>query len=286
MSTKTERVRESPYSGHLIAVGTRHGKQHQLAPAFDEILGARLLTPPDLDTDRFGTFSGDRPREGSPLDAARAKARLALEVSGLDYALSSEASYGPLPGNGCLGHEELLLFRDQRRGIEVIEGFRTTALPGLSHTVADWAELPASALAGLPTQGLIVHASGDPGAVVKGITDPRELRAAVNAAVTRSVEGRAVVQPDLRAHHNPSRQRVLTRLGEVMAHRLATACPRCATPGFGRVDTRPGLPCHTCETPTALPRWEIHRCCACDQTATKPTEPAFASPADCPYCNP
>jgi hypothetical protein len=109
--------RSEPYSGSLIAVGTNHGKQHQFAPAFSAVLGARLVTPPGLDTDQFGTFSVETPRSGTAVQAARSKARLALTLLDLPRGVASEASYGPLPG-GWFGHQEdsaVLRHRARRR---------------------------------------------------------------------------------------------------------------------------------------------------------------------------
>ena len=73
-----------PYEGTLVVFGTRHGKEQQAARPFAELLGARVVAPPGLDTDRFGTFSGEVPRTLAPLDAARAKAafRTAPWISG------------------------------------------------------------------------------------------------------------------------------------------------------------------------------------------------------------
>ena len=173
------------YAGRRIAVGTRHGKQDQLGPAFREVLGADLVVPPDLDTDRFGTFSGEIPRTMPAADAARAKARLAMSITGLPFGLASEASYGPLPGLGWPGHEEILLFCDDEHGFEILEGHRTTEIPGTLRTVAGIDDVPPPLLAGLPDQALIVRPGGDPGpveAITKGITDPAALRRARSQA--------------------------------------------------------------------------------------------------------
>ena len=282
----TARPEDVPYRDCRIAVGTRHGKEKQFAPAFDAVLGARLVTPRDLDTDRFGTFSGEIARTATASDTARAKARLAMQVSGLPYGLSSEASYGPLPGAGVHGHEELVVFVDDTRGIEVFVGERTTVVPGHGHRVSGLAELPPNMAAGLPTQALIVRpAAGQPGHVVKGITDLPSLNAAIMAAVQLSSDGLALVEPDLRAHHNPSRRLVLRRLADVLARRLATRCPACGTPGFGRVDSQRGLPCRVCETPTEAIHSEIHACPGCSHCVTAAVA-TTADPAGCPQCNP
>lgn len=273
-----------PYQGRLIAVGTRHGKQHQFAPAFRAVLGADLITPPDLDTDQFGTFTGEVRRPGTTLAAARAKARLAMDVSGLPYGLASEASYGPLPG-GWHGHEEIVLFRDDVRGIEVVEGHRSLSTPGGGHRVARAADLPRDLLNGLPEQALTVRSPGPDPNPIKGITDTAALTAAIASAAAVSDDGLALVEPDLRAHRNPSRRRVLTRLAGSLAHRLATGCPACGAPGFGRVDAEPGLPCGVCQTPTPLTANEIHACAACPHRSVRPVT-GRADPASCPACNP
>ena len=275
-----------PYRGCRIAVGTRHGKEQQFAPPFEVVLGAHLVTPPDLDTDCFGTFSGEIPRIATASETARAKARLAMEISGLPYGLASEASYGPLPGAGVQGHEELVVFVDDTRGIEVFVGERTMVVPGHGHRVAGLAELPPHVAAGLPTQALIVRpAAGQPDHVVKGITDLTLLNTAIMVAAHQSADGRALVEPDLRAHHNPSRRLVLCRLADVLARRLATRCPACSTPGFGRVDSERGLPCRICETPTDAIHNEIHACPRCSHCVAVAVA-AAADPVWCPQCNP
>ena len=301
MSTRksAERADQPPYHRARIAVGTRHGKQHQLAPAFRAVLDARLITPPRLDTDRFGTFTGEQPRPGAALAAARGKARLAMETTGLSLGLASEASYGPLgglgwtgigvTGIGLTGHEEILLFCDDDLGIEVLEGYRTASVPGSSQRVGSYDDVSQALLSGLPGQALIVRPAGAPpesARIVKGITDAEALRTAIATAAARSSEDLAVVEPDLRAHHNPSRRQVLMRLAATLARRLATRCPRCASPGFGRSGSEAGLPCRICATPTPLPRSEIHSCQSCPHRIARPVPAAWADPAVCPECNP
>jgi len=276
--------RASPYRGQTVAVGTKHGKQHQFRPAFGDVLGAALLAPDGIDTDRFGTFAGEIARTGPPLDAARAKARLAMTVTGLPYGLASEASYGPLPG-GWFGHEVLLLFCDERLGIEVLEGHRTLAIPGIGEQVRNVGDLGAGLLGGLPDQALIVRPCGGYAPTITGIPDIEALHSAVATAAAQSPDGLARVEPDLRAHHNPSRRLVLVRLAAALARRLASDCPACTAPGFGRVDARPGLPCRICATPTPLVGNEIHGCAACDHRVERPVG-GVADPADCPSCNP
>ena len=99
---------------------------------------------------------------------ARAKATLAMSVTGLPYGVASEASYGPLPG-GWPGHEEILLFRDDVAGIEIIEGYRTPSVPGVAQRVSRHDDLAPALVNGLPAQGLIVRPAGADGTIIKGV---------------------------------------------------------------------------------------------------------------------
>ncbi len=76
-----------PYRGEMIAIGTKHGKERQLGPAFAAVLGAWVTAPADIDTDAFGTFSGETPRTLTPVEAAKAKARLAMTASATSCGL-------------------------------------------------------------------------------------------------------------------------------------------------------------------------------------------------------
>ena len=260
------------------------------------MLGARLVVPDDLDTDQFGTFCGEVVRTGSALDAARAKARLGMGTAGLRYGLASEASYRSLPGLGLPGHEELLLFVDDVRGIEVLESHRGAVAFMNGYPVSTAADLPASVIAALPGQALIVrpsaggdrvgHSRGDLGRGIKGINDIHVLHTAVAAVAGAAADGLALVEPDLRAHHNPGRRQVLTGLARRLAHRLATPCPSCGSPGYGRVGVVSGLPCRTCSAPTELPMHEEHACAACPHRSTAHRPQRWADAGHCPVCNP
>ena len=276
------------YAGQIVAFGTQHGKEHQVAPAFAAVLHAEVVAPPDFDTDQFGTFSGEAPRTLSPVDAARAKARLAMAALATPYGLASEASYGPLPGLGLPGHEELLIFLDAERGIEVVEGERTLTTPGGRCRVASLSEArPCLEQAAFPAQAVIVRAAaGDGLPIHKGIADLHHLEQAIQDAARRSADVHVVLEPDLRAHHNPTRRALLARLGHRLAQRLATPCPVCSTPGYGRRTTRIGLPCAACGWPTDLVSADIHGCQRCHHQHRQPRRGTTAEPRWCDRCNP
>lgn len=80
-------------------LATRHGKLELIAPALARV--GYALRAVDVDTDALGTFSGEVPRPGPPRDVAVAKARLAMDASGVEVGVASEGTPGlidELPG--------------------------------------------------------------------------------------------------------------------------------------------------------------------------------------------
>lgn len=277
-----------PYAGTVIAVGTMHGKERQMAPVFAAQLGARVIAPPGIDTDQFGTFAGEVTRTLTPVAAATAKARLAMSTAKVPYGLASEASYDTCYGMLAM-HQEILVFVDDTRGIQVVEGVNTPGAPGSPTMVETSQEAVAAARRfGFPAQGAVVKATVEDGVQVfsKGITDADAFLAIVNVAVTAADDHRAWVEPDLRAHHNPSRREVLAALASRLAGRLATPCPGCSCPGYGKVAVHEGLPCRACGCPTSLVSADIHGCPACEHRNDVARSETAAEPRFCPLCNP
>lgn len=272
-----------------VAMATMHGKEQVLRPPFAAI-GIELVLPHGLDTDQFGTFTRDRPRAGTMLDAARAKAEAAIEATGLQAALVSEGSYGPHPTVPFLAAgREMLLFVDRQLGFEIVE-MMIDEEPVFAHSQASSLVEAAGFLEriGFPAQGVIVAPAGrlnEP--VAKGILAESDLEAAISAAVERSAERKAHIETDMRAFMNPRRMEVIGRLGGQLAVRLSTPCPHCRHPGWGQVRTERGLPCSLCGSPTSLPRNDVFACVSCDGEEKRERAPGSqADPAYCPLCNP
>jgi hypothetical protein len=261
-------------------------EKHRLAEgSFAELLGATVFAPEHLDTDQFGTFAGDIPRTLSPYHAALVKARLAMQISGAPSALASEGSFTSLLGLG-VENTELLLFIDSERGLELVESSTMDwPLPagGPIHSVAE-AVAFADAV-GFPAQGLTLRADDGVGiSIVKDIPALDDL--------TRHVEhglgagSTVTLIADYRAHRSPLRAHRIRALCERMALRLATPCPRCASPGFGRVAPERGVPCAQCGRATELIAADIDGCGVCGHQLRRPRALTVADPGHCDHCNP
>ncbi len=273
-----------------VAFGTMHGKAAAVEPPLSR-LGIRLVVPEGLDTDRFGTFTGEVPRAGTMIEAARAKARAAAEATGLPVGLASEGAYGAHPLVPFLPYgRELLLWLEPDTGHEITEWLADEA-PVHDHALArDLTEAEAFlAAVGFPATALVVAPAGVSGqTVAKGVADRDCLTRALTRARSLSPEGRALLQTDMRACFNPRRMGTIGRLAERLAARLASPCPACEAPGWGLLREVAGLPCRECGAPTLLPRARVLGCTACGHEVERMPEggPVDADPSLCPLCNP
>jgi hypothetical protein len=262
-----------------------HGKEAALAPPL-AALGVTLVRP-EIDTDRFGTFSAETPRRGTMADAARAKARAAIAATGLNVGVASEGAYGPHPNLPFLPlGRELLVWHEAETGREIIEQALDDR-PTYDHAeVATLAEAEALlARVSFPATALIVAPAVDAPPVAKGLRSCDALAAAIRQAAASAADGRAFLQTDMRAHMNPRRMEVIAGLAARLAQRLSTPCPHCHAPGWGLLRREPGLPCGECGTPTALVLSDVEGCTACGAEDRRPRT-GTADPAHCPYCNP
>ena len=281
-----------PYAGRSAVLATMHGKEEVIAPALLSGVGLLVAPTPGLDTDQLGTFSGEIPRQGTMLDVAVRKARLGMSATGLPLGIASEGTFGPHPAIPfMLAGMELLVFVDDDRKVVVSESLIAEAT-NFDHLVVSPGEAFELFLEriGFPAHGLIVRPNegGSVEALTKGIAARAALDRAIIRAASHSPDGKARLETDMRAHFNPTRMKSLAALAQRLGRRLATLCPACGTPGFGRTGTRPGLPCEECGAPTQMVASEIFSCPSCDHRQDRLRFDGLSkAPArNCPECNP
>lgn len=273
------------YENERIMLLTQHGKERVLAPILLERLGARLELVGGFDTDALGTFTREIPRTSSQIETARRKASVALELSGGRIGLGSEGSFGPGPFGLGSWNVEIVVLLDAARGIEVVgkahgPGLHAHGVVRSGDELRDFAQR-----AGFPDHGLTIRPQGPEGVPLrKGIRDWGALDAAFADAVRESPGG-VFAESDLRAHHHPSRMAMIGLAGRDLADRLATACAACGLPGFGLVESLPGLPCAACGLPTDHARADLYGCVRCAFREERPRA-GEADPSHCGHCNP
>lgn len=278
----------SGYRGAQVALLTQHGKERVLAPIFREALGARIELVSGDDTDRFGTFTREVPRLGNQLEAARAKAARAIELSGLELAVASEGSFSAGPLGLGSWNLELVVFVDTARKLEIIG---RSYHPG-KHTQASVQNLDelhsAARSAGFPEHALVLRPNDehDP-RCRKGIRSWRDLDREYLAVRRESANGSVFVENDLRAHVHPTRMSHIADAAQDLVRRMRSLCPACGAPGFGVVRMLDGLPCEDCGSPTSQSRGEELGCVACaHRQAVLRSDRRTATAYYCGACNP
>lgn len=269
-----------------VSLATRHGKELVIGPALAEGLGWRTIVAP-VDTDALGTFTREIPRAGTQVEAARRKARLGMEHTGLPRGVASEGSFGSDPSGLIPWNVELVILVDDELGVEVVG--RAQGPTRADHArVRSVDELVAFARrAGFPAQGLVLRPDDEDGdAPEKGLRDDEALHAAFARCLARAETGWVFVEPDLRAHHSPARMQRIGEAARDLVARWNRRCPACAAPGWAPVAALPGLPCGVCGTATTRPRGVRWGCVRCPETRDMPGAETHADPGACPRCNP
>ena len=277
------------YNGRRVALLTQHGKEQVIVPALEPALGCRVERVTRYDTDLLGTFTRDIPRAGNQLQAARKKALLSMELSGLPLGLASEGSFGPDPFIGMLPwNVEMLIWIDSERELEVVGVAQGAAV--FSHVLAaDWTAAKSFAGQwGFPEHQLVVRPDSEEHPLIrKGIASWAELDAAFARALEQSASGQVFLETDVRAHANPTRMENIRLAAEDLAERLCSLCPACGSPGFWIMEREAGLQCRECGEPTRETRADVHGCLKCaHRLARDRTDRQYADPVRCDYCNP
>lgn len=277
------------YDGAQIALLTRHGKQRVIGPTLEAALGCRVCHVDGYDTDLLGTFTRDVPRLGTQLEAARKKARIAMELTGLPFGLGSEGAFVPDPFIGMLPWNiELIVFIDSLRNLEVA-GIAQDRGNFRHLLTAEWPALEAFARdVGFPEQWLVVRPSNEQDRRTrKGLHAWPELEAVWASATAEAENGLALVETDGRAHANPARMMNIGQAAADLAARLGSPCPACGTPGYWEVESVAGKPCAACGAPTRQTQARVYGCLKCAHRETRAAGgAAHADPGCCDVCNP
>lgn len=274
------------YLGQTASFATMHNKESVVGPIFQELLGIKVV-PAGIDTDQFGTFSGDVARNRPPLETAIAKAKAAVLESGNSLGIASEGTIGPHPLIPISSSDsELMVFIDTNLDLVIHESIRSTEIVTARKVVNQGDDLESFlGQADFPHHGLIVRSGTGPNdPVIKGIRDRAELLAAISKLAR---EGSVVLETDLRANFNPSRMRVIAQCARLLASRIASECPSCKSPGWGSVQPLFGLPCQDCgEQVDSVVSADRMGCVKCDHNLIHERPQSSAEARFCTFCNP
>lgn len=271
-----------------VAVATKHGKLSQIAPAFDG-LKAWQLELAQIDTDEFGTFSGEVERTLSPRETVIEKAKAGARSLGLDYGIASEGTIGMHPHLPFINSDyELMAFVCLSKDVVVVESFLSAHITAYSQDVSHFSDLDEIfRRLDLPNHAANIVVETKLGRQVhKGFTDVNELRKIIEnhlADDTQSIR----VESDFRAMNSPSRQANIAICAQRLAQRVGAKCPRCSHFGWGRIGYEYGLPCASCGLLNeSVASGERLGCPSCDFVELNELAQEAIDPSRCEFCNP
>lgn len=287
--TQLDKVNNHLYSGQTVYFGTKHGKAAALGPLFAKI-GLTIQTV-EIDTDEFGTFTGEVERVGSVREVLRKKAAATLQtIPNARLVLASEGSFGPHPLVGLLQSDfECLLFLDNNSGIEIFAEELTTETNHSSIELGPRDDLKSILTQiGFPDHAVIVQPKGNPSVIFKNIQSLQAVGQAIIESFQASPVAKVILRSDMRANFNPTRMKAIARAGEKLLDALTTYCPECRTPGFSIQDSIPGLPCEECGESTSHAKAVIWKCVKCTyaEQSARPDGISAVPAVNCEFCNP
>lgn len=271
-----------------VAIATMHGKERVIAPLLEAAFGMQCIVS-GVNTDQLGTFSGEVERILSPLDAARQKCFLAMEITGYDMAIASEGSFGAHPTIPfAQANEEVVFLIDNKTGAEFVGRTLTTKTNMSGEQISTYAEaLRFARRIGFPRHGMILRREKDSRDIfLKGISDLKVFRTAILEFLDQY--NSLWLETDMRAMYNPTRMEAIAEATENLIKRLRSECPDCSYPNYWIDQVVPGLPCSQCGLPTRSTLGHKYLCKNCDHQALKyfPNKKMEEEPMYCDHCNP
>jgi len=278
-----------PFAGQEVIFATKHEKEKILSPLLRAI--ELSIVSAEIDSDLLGTFSGEVERKGSIRETLRGKIDLARKTFPNErLLLASEGSFGPHPFLGFVQSDlESLLLYDSHSDAEIYVDSISTKV------VHDERELgPRDDFRSylkqikFPSHAVIVRPSDSFTPVFKGLHNEHKVAQAMIDCFSASKTGRVILATDLRAHHNPTRQKIIYEAGKKLLEALRSFCPECRYPGFAITKGIPGLPCQECGEPSRLSKEVLLQCPSCkfEKLNPRPDGVKSVGPSQCGHCNP
>jgi hypothetical protein len=279
------------FKGRTAVIANKHKKERVIAPLLEEHLGLKIIVPEKIDTDQFGTFTRDVPRNGTQRETARAKALEGIRLTGASIGIASEGAFGPYPAFPFVpANIELVVLIDTKHDLEIV-GESISPETNFDHAYISSLE-EAKAFAkriGFPSHGLVIRAHPDSSVgMVKGVSTMELLENEVEKYLKLPSQKTAFLETDMRAHFNPTRMENIRLATEDFVKNSLQSCLKCGAPGFRITEKKPGLPCELCGSKTDNILADVYTCHKCGFTKEElyPDGIRAAYAGNCGYCNP
>ena len=275
------------YTDKLVLLASKHNKEQAIEPVFRGTLACNLCVE-DIDTDQFGTFTGEVPRSLSAYETCILKATYAAKEKKYALSVASEGSFGPHPSNPFIPHaHEIMVFVDLENEWIIGEQLLTPNTNYKMMTIdKDTLLDPFLKSALFPSHALTLQSADRLDVIAKGINAPHQLQASLSDGFKKYNE--LFIATDMRAMMNPTRMQTIGELAKKLAIRIKSPCSGCGVPGFGFKSVSGHLLCSLCGNDTKMYRHEEWGCIQCDYQEQRLRKDLLivADPTHCDYCNP
>lgn len=285
---------QSVFTNRRLLLVTMHGKEVAIAPVLLNKFNINTHVARQVNTDAFGTFSGEVKRVNTQLETARQKIAEGFKMyPEFDLAISSEGAFNPHPEAPFLTlNSELLLLVDKAHDIEIAAWHHTTKTNMAATQVKTTSQLVEFAnQIVFPAHKIILKArlpNVEAPLIIKGLNTLPELISEFNNLYNTLPDITIEAEVDMRAHYNPTRMQAIQECANKLAELMLSTCAKCNTPGFMVTDTLQGLPCAQCSLPTRSILAYIYSCAKCGFSQRKeyPKGRKTEDPMYCDFCNP
>ncbi len=273
---------------------TKHSKEKVIGPVLKEALELDITVATKVDTDMFGTFSGEIERPDTQYNTAKLKILKAFELyPDAEIAIASEGAFNSHPDCPFMPvNTEVVLLIDKKKELEISGRYLSLAASVKEGTVSSMKEAWEFAeIAGFPEYGVILKAGKNKNNkpyIFKDATTRSCLEAALLYFFEISGDGKIGMQTDMRANYNPFRMENIRLATIELIKTIQSVCSKCHTAGFDVKEVIKGLPCSQCHAPTRSTLLYIYECKKCSYREEKffPHGKKQEDPGSCDYCNP
>lgn len=275
------------YKDKFVLLASKHRKEQAVEPVFREKMGCNVCVE-DIDTDQFGTFTGEIPRTMPAYENCILKAKYGAKEKKYVLSIASEGSFSPHPSNPFmpLAHE-IMVFVDLENDWVIAEQLMTVNTNYKMMTIHQDTILEAFLESvHFPSHALTLQSGDRQNIIAKGINNQDKLQELLDMGFKKYNE--LFIATDMRAMMNPTRMQTLIELAEKLAIRIMRSCPGCGIPGFGFKSVSGHLPCSLCGAETQMYQYEDWGCIRCDyqDQRLRKDQLIVADPTHCDYCNP
>lgn len=270
-------------------MATKHEKAAILSTLFENEFQQSIQTL-QLDTDIFGTFSGEIERPSDQKGTALQKLAAARIIQPNGVIIVSEGAFFPYPDMPLLHvNVEVLLLHEPIQNVYVWSEYTSLQSNAARLTTSNWREANQFVeKLGFPETGIILMSQEkrvEDRIIIKNLYSLEELEEQF-IVLSKNETAPIILETDLRAMRNPVRQKNIFEAGKKLIENMKSYCPNCSTPGFAIQSVESGLPCAWCNMPTRNTAFYIWKCSYCNFEEKKAAEKPFADPGTCDQCNP